>query len=122
MGAITQIVKLPSASPSPLQESSPKYSIHGSGPPRLCSTISGETQRAPVPPLRAWTEDGAAPRWAIDSVCDGYNNGERIPKEPAKGKPAPHGLSQPEPVASVGPKELPTRRRMSYKIPSGPRS
>ena len=66
-------------------------------------------------PFRAWAhaEDGALPRWSIVSVRDGYTSrdGERRKKEPAEGKPAPHGLSQPEP---------PTDRRTRSEMPRGP--
>ena len=66
-------------------------------------------------PFRAWAhaEDGAGPRWSIGSVRAGYTSrdGERRKKEPAEGKPAPHGLSQPEP---------PTDRRTRSVMPRGP--
>ena len=65
--------------------------------------------------FRAWAhaEDGAGPRWSIGSDRDGYTSrdGERRKKEPAEGKPTPHGLSQPEP---------PTDRTTRFEISRGP--
>ena len=65
--------------------------------------------------FRAWAhaKDGAWPRWAVGSVCDGYTgqSNEQRKKEQAKGKLAPHGLSQREP---------PTGSRAKSEVPGGP--
>ena len=86
------------------------YVLPGSIPP-----FPENPRRPQFQPFRAWAhgEDGAEPRWALGSVRDRYTGrgNEDRKKEQAKGKPAPHGLSQPEP-----PNGSPARS----KVPGGP--